>query len=365
LTLDSVPEAGREFTLRGTANVSTGGLSIDITELVHPDNRKMAERAAQGVGLDVAGIDFITTDITRSYREVGGVITELNARPGLCVHTWPREGKARNVAGRVLRLFYPVEHTGRIPTVIVAGDKGTSSTARMLDMALRGAGHSVALALGKGAYVNGVAAELSESQQKRAPLSLLRDPQIDTLVATVSPRLLSKRGLLLETCAVTVLMDSPVEGDAGVFHQGLDILDRATTGCFVVGSGNAMALSRLKKLETRRLILVGERLHDPAMQEHLNAGHTAVSTLWLDGKIRIVVFSGTEFQASFSMATRDPRAGRAKTRRLKNAKMYAIAAALGLGLGVDELTEAFKNAPDIITETPVPGTDGDNEIEAE
>ena len=83
LFMNDVLTKGRTVALRSAANVSTGGLPIDITDQVHPDNRKMAERAAKGIGLDIAGIDFMTTDITRSYHEVGGGIIEINARPGL------------------------------------------------------------------------------------------------------------------------------------------------------------------------------------------------------------------------------------------------------------------------------------------
>src|SRR5690606_7055182 len=54
----SVPPAGRRVFLCKTANISTGGTSEDVTDRVHPDVRRMAELAAQAVGLQVAGIDF-------------------------------------------------------------------------------------------------------------------------------------------------------------------------------------------------------------------------------------------------------------------------------------------------------------------
>ncbi len=85
-TRQSVPESGVEVFLRGTANLSTGGTSIDVTEVVHADNILMAERAAIAVGIKIAGLDFITTDITRSYKEIGGGICEINNRPGLRPH---------------------------------------------------------------------------------------------------------------------------------------------------------------------------------------------------------------------------------------------------------------------------------------
>ena len=52
--------------------MSTGGTSIDRTDEAHPDNVEIAETAARVVGLDVAGIDFITPDIASPVRERGG-----------------------------------------------------------------------------------------------------------------------------------------------------------------------------------------------------------------------------------------------------------------------------------------------------
>ena len=78
--------------LRSTANLSTGGTAIDVTDIVHPDNRDMAERAIKAVGLDVGGVDFLIDDIAESYHEIGGAICEVNAAPGFRMHVAPSEG---------------------------------------------------------------------------------------------------------------------------------------------------------------------------------------------------------------------------------------------------------------------------------
>src|SRR5215469_7759447 len=83
LTPASVPESGRHVALKRTANVSTGGTAIDVTDEVHPDNRAILERAATAMELSVVGIDFLIEDIGRSWREAGGVVLEANALPGL------------------------------------------------------------------------------------------------------------------------------------------------------------------------------------------------------------------------------------------------------------------------------------------
>lgn len=93
-TLDSVLAAGETVMLRETANLSTGGTALDRTDEIHPDNAFFARRAATTIGLDVAGIDFIAPDISRSVRETGGGIVEVNAAPGFRMHLEPVPGSA-------------------------------------------------------------------------------------------------------------------------------------------------------------------------------------------------------------------------------------------------------------------------------
>ena len=74
MTAASVPEPGQVVYLRSTANLSTGGTATDVTDVIHPDNREMAERAVRAIGLDVGGVDFLSKNITESYRKIGGGI---------------------------------------------------------------------------------------------------------------------------------------------------------------------------------------------------------------------------------------------------------------------------------------------------
>jgi cyanophycin synthetase len=107
LTVDSVPEPGQTVVLRTTANLSTGGTAVDRTNEIHPDNAEIARRAAAIVGLDIAGIDFIAPDISRSVRETGGGIIELNAAPGFRMHLEPSVGPPRDVARPVIEMLFP------------------------------------------------------------------------------------------------------------------------------------------------------------------------------------------------------------------------------------------------------------------
>jgi cyanophycin synthetase len=128
VTKDTVLADGEVFYLRLTGNLSTGGTAIDLTDSVHPDNREMAIRAALAIGLDVAGIDFISPDITKSHRDVGGGICEVNAAPGFRMHVAPTEGKPRDVAGPVMSMLFPQGAPSRIPIAAITGTNGKTTT---------------------------------------------------------------------------------------------------------------------------------------------------------------------------------------------------------------------------------------------
>src|SRR5258706_13723487 len=106
LNAASVPEAGQIVYLRSTANLSTGGTATDVTDVIHPDNREMAERAVRAVGLDVGGVDFLTKNITESYRKIGGGICGVNAAPGFRMHGAPSEGTPRDVARPLIAMLF-------------------------------------------------------------------------------------------------------------------------------------------------------------------------------------------------------------------------------------------------------------------
>lgn len=236
----------------------------------------------------------------------------------------------------------------RTPTVAVAGDRGTGTTARLLDMVLRGAGRSVGLALRAQSFRNGTAAQVGAEQQADAAQALLSDPGVDTLVSTLSPRLVAQYGLGFETIRVAVIMDKVKDGRTELFHTGLAILQRATTDCFIVRVGNIVALDQLRPLGSRRLILVSDRINDPELRAHLNAGHSAVAATWRDGEACMVLLSGTEVLSLIQADVSSPRDGNGKKRRLRYATMFAIAAAFGLGLSGAEIVAAFRNAPAIV-----------------
>jgi cyanophycin synthetase len=76
----TVLECGKKIWLRSNSNLSTGGVCIDVTIHLHPHFRDMAENLSRTIGLPNVGIDYITTDVGRSWHDHGELI-EINSCP--------------------------------------------------------------------------------------------------------------------------------------------------------------------------------------------------------------------------------------------------------------------------------------------
>ncbi len=218
-TLETVLPAGEVFYLRSTGNLSTGGTAIDMTDVVHHDNREMAKRAALAIGLDVAGIDFITPDISRSYRDIGGGICEVNAAPGFRMHVAPTEGKPRDVAGPVMEMLFPPGTPARIPIASVTGTNGKTTTARMLAHIHKMEGRHVGLTTTDGVYIDGSRTVAGDMTGPIAAQMVLRDPTVDLAVLETARGGILRAGLGFRDCDVGCVLNISAD------HLGLKGID--------------------------------------------------------------------------------------------------------------------------------------------
>ncbi len=96
MTLQSIPQKGKEVKLRFNANMTSGGSTRECLSEVHPEYKKVAIEITKAIGLELAGLDLITTDITKPTKNYG--INEVNHNPGLRIHYMPDEGESFHVA---------------------------------------------------------------------------------------------------------------------------------------------------------------------------------------------------------------------------------------------------------------------------
>ncbi len=202
---DDVPSTGAHVQLALTGNMSTGGISIDRTDEIHPDNATIAAQAAQVIGLDVAGIDFLTPDIAHSVKEVGGAICEVNAGPGFRMHTHPTEGIPRDVARPVIELLFPRDAPRRVPIVAITGTNGKTTTSRMIAHILKMAGRKVGLTTTDGIYIDGTQIAVGDMSGPGSARMVLQNPTIDTAVLETARGGIVRSGLGYDRADVAIV----------------------------------------------------------------------------------------------------------------------------------------------------------------
>lgn len=235
LTPDSVPPEGETVYLKSTANLSTGGIARDVTDLVHPSNVHLVERIARIVGLDIAGIDVVSPTVEKPLGEVGGGVVEVNAAPGFRMHVAPAEGTPRDVAGAVMEMLFPPGRAARIPIVSVTGTNGKTTTTRLIAHIARYAGHTVGLTTTEGVYVGSEQIVKGDCTGPASAQAVLRDPTVTFAALETARGGLLRFGLGYDWADVGVVTNVAAD------HLGLRDIDTLDD------------LARVKSLVTERV----------------------------------------------------------------------------------------------------------------
>ena len=204
-TVDSVPKNGEIVYLKSTANLSTGGTSIDVTDMMHPENIFLCERISRVIGLDICGIDIMAENLTQPLKENGGCILEVNAAPGFRMHLAPSEGLPRNVAAPVIDMLYPPGKPSRIPIIAVTGTNGKTTTTRLLAHIVKNNGYKVGFTTSDGIYIQN---HMMEKGDTTGPLSaeyILKDPTVEFAVLETARGGILRSGLGFSRCDIAII----------------------------------------------------------------------------------------------------------------------------------------------------------------
>ncbi len=354
----TVLPSGEQFFLRSTANLSTGGTAIDLTSVVHPDNREMAVRAVQAVGLDVGGVDFLTSDITQSYKEVGGAIVEINAAPGFRMHVAPSEGEARDVSGKVMDMLFPSGTPTRIPVASITGTNGKTTTSRMLAHILKTAGHTVGMTSTDGVYIDG---RLSVKGDMTGPTSahiVLRDPTVDVAVLETARGGLLRAGLGYRRCDVAACLN--ISSDH-LGQKGIDTLEQlaelkripieVARDTAVLNADDELCLLMADYTGAEHVCYVTMNPAHSLVKEHIRAGGRAmVLEQGINGDMITLYDNGTHFQLLWTHLIPATMEGKA-THNVQNA-MFAAALAFGLGKSLDDIRHGLRTFNTTIFQAP-------------
>lgn len=218
-TLETIPAQGEILHLKSTANLSTGGTSVDVTDMMHPENIFLCERISRVIGLDVCGIDIMAENLTDPLKESGGVILEVNAAPGFRMHLAPAEGLPRNVAAPVIDMLYPPGKPSRIPIIAVTGTNGKTTTTRLLAHIVKNCGYRVGFTTSDGIYVQNHMMEKGDTTGPVSAEYILKDPTVEFAVLETARGGILRSGLGFSRCDIGVITN--LQGD----HLGIADID--------------------------------------------------------------------------------------------------------------------------------------------
>ena len=354
----SVPPEGEVVFLRKTANLSTGGTAIDVTDVIHPDNKLMAERAIRAVGLDIGGVDFLTTDITQSYRENGGAICEINAGPGMRMHIAPSEGKGRDVGGAVMDMLFPAGTPARIPIAALTGTNGKTTTARMLAHVLKMAGHVVGQTSTDAVYIDGNVTVKGDMTGPKSASMVLRDPTVDMAVIETARGGIVRAGLGYRFCDVGAVLNVTSDhlGLGGV--NSLDelaevkrLVVEVAKDCAVLNADNEYTLKMAAHTEAKRICYVTRNALHPLVREHIKLGQPAVVLeQGLNGDQIVIYDHGHQLPLIWTHLIPATVEGKA-LHNVENA-MFTAAMAYALGLSLDQIRTGLRTFDNTFFQSP-------------
>jgi len=344
----TVPPEGEVVYLRSTGNLSTGGTAIDVTDIIHPVNKVMAERAARAIGLDVCGVDFLTEDISVSHKVGGGGICEVNAAPGFRMHVAPSEGTPRDVAGPVMDMLFPAGSPSRVPIASITGTNGKTTTARMVAHIFKMTGRVPGLTTTDGVYIDG---HLTVSGDMTGPASariVLRDPKVEVAVMETARGGMLRRGLAYRNCDVGAVLN--VQAD----HLGLKgvetledlakvkrIVAEIATDTAVLNADDALCLQMAGHTTAEHLCYVTMNQRHPLVKDHIRAGGRAiVLEQGMGGNMLALYDNGQHIPLLWSHlipATLDGRA----LHNVQNA-MFAAAITFSMGVGLEDIRHGLR-----------------------
>ncbi|WP_171233225.1 cyanophycin synthetase [Ruegeria sp. HKCCA4812] len=348
VTEETVLPDGEIFYLRSTANLSTGGTAIDLTDVVHPENRDMAERAIMAVGLDVGGVDFLIDDITKSYKDIGGAIVEVNAAPGFRMHVAPSEGQPRDVAGKVIDMLFPANEETRIPIAAITGTNGKTTTSRMLGHIMKTSGKTVGMTSTDGVYVDGKLSVKGDMTGPKSAQIVLRDPMVDFAVMETARGGLVRSGLGYQRSNVAACLNVSADhlGLGGINTvEELAVVKRvvveSATDTAVLNADDINCLKMADYAGADQIFYVTTNPGHSLVKEHIKAGGKAiVLEKGMNGDMLTIYDNGLHIPVLWSHLIPAALEGKAIF-NVQNA-MFAAAMAYSFGVDLDNIRHGLR-----------------------
>lgn len=204
-TLETIVPDGVTCELTSQANLYAGGASVDVTDSVHPENKKLFERVSRILDLDICGIDIVAPSVSEPITQNGGAVIEVNTAPDFAMHLHPFKGKPRNVAKPVIDMLFPPGTSWRIPIIAVAHSEQSLSIATRLADALQKKNVVVGSATTAGITIGNETVTRNNAANYNGAQLVLKDPLVEVAILELSPSTITETGLGFDYCDIAVI----------------------------------------------------------------------------------------------------------------------------------------------------------------
>ena len=292
--MDTVLPEGDKAYLRATANLSTGGIAIDRTEDIHPENIWLAERVAKIIGLDIAGIDIVTPDITQPLRAVDGVVVEVNAAPGFRMHAAPSVGLPRNIAAPVLDMLFPDHTPSRIPIIAITGTNGKTTTTRLTAHIYQQTGQVVGYTTTDGVYINSYLVEKGDNTGPYSAGMILKDPTVEVAVLESARGGILRSGLAFDSCDIGIVLNVAADhlgiGDIETIEQMAQVksvvAETVKPGGYAILNADDPLVAAMADKVNCKVAYFSMNSHNPIIKEHIR--RNGLAAIYENGYLSIL-----------------------------------------------------------------------------
>lgn len=339
LSLSYIPRKNEKIILRQSANLSTGAAAIDTTNIVHPDNAELACYAAKVLGLDIAGVDMVMDDISRSYREQGGKIIEVNAAPGLRMHLLPSIGQRRDIGLEIVKTLFP-QGNGRIPLISVTGTNGKTTVVRLISKVLQKQKLTVGMTSSEGIYINGRLLVKGDLSGPFSAQVVLRHPEVQVAVLETARGGILRSGLGYDYADVAVITNI---SEDHLEQYGIDTLDdlakvkslvaeMVQKQSYVVFNADDETVVKLVSKTNGKIIYFSTSINNRILNKHLALGGMAV----IAEKGKILICEGSKSQTVCHLSKIPLTWGGKAQHNVQNV-LAAVAACWALGFNASQI----------------------------
>jgi cyanophycin synthetase len=287
---DSVPVAGQRVIIQRTGNMAT-----DCTDEVHPEVAHAVALAARVVGLDIAGIDLVTTDIAQPLARQGGAVVEVNAGPGLLMHLKPTQGQPRPVGRAICDHLFADDDNGRIPLVGIAGSRHNAAIARLVGWLTHLDGKMTGVACRDGLFLDRRCFDSRDSAHWKASERLLINRNVQVAIIENAAASILRDGLGYDRCQVGVVTDTDRTAELAAFDiQSAEHMHKVMrtqvdvvlpSGVAVLNAADAGALALAPLCDGEVILYAADSAHE-GIARHCEQGGRAV--VLADGQVMLM-----------------------------------------------------------------------------